>query len=136
MCVCVCIAVVVVVFDLTICQLESWCYSLSSNSYMLKCFLVLGQVFPSSAKGVVYQIKLQMDRLFTKYILHLFLLPVAGCVYLNERLLFVRFVCLPPSLSLSFFPPFFLSLALCFTQSHTRTLHTYFHISLCGAFSH
>lgn len=54
--VCVCVAAVVVaVFDLTSCQLESGCYSLSSNSYMLKYFLVLGQVFPSSAEKVVYQ---------------------------------------------------------------------------------
>lgn len=48
-------AAVVVVFDLTICQLEYGCYSLSSNSSMLKYFLVLGQVFASSTQEVVYQ---------------------------------------------------------------------------------
>lgn len=49
----VCVAAIVM-FDLNVFQLESECYSLSFNRYMLKYFLVLDQVFPSSTKEVVY----------------------------------------------------------------------------------
>lgn len=49
----VCVAVIVM-FDLNVFQLESGCYSLSFNRHMLKYFLVLDQVFPSSTKEVVY----------------------------------------------------------------------------------
>lgn len=51
--ICVCVAAIVM-FDLNVFQLESECYSLSFNRYMLKYFLVLDQVFPSSTKEVVY----------------------------------------------------------------------------------
>ena len=46
-----CVAGVAVVFDLSICQLESRCYSLSSNSYMPKYVLVFDQVVSQQCLG-------------------------------------------------------------------------------------